>query len=192
MVSNLSGDEHINDISLVDIDSNNGDDFNTEFIWKLNSDSLNEIVNSLLNDNREVLHSILATTVHIIELPDCLFSPYDLCAKERNLSTVVLEPNVSFLEAFSKIPVVSSCFGNFYNISQSSLHHSFEITEIIFDGTLANESITKFDIFTFIGNHTFDFSCRVFVIISLDEFKGLQSIEAITNVLVDLLWILTI
>jgi len=82
LVSNLSGDKHIDNISLMDINSNNGNDLNTKLIIKMNSDSLNQVIDSLLSDNSVVFHSILTTTIHVIELPDSLFSPNNLCTKK--------------------------------------------------------------------------------------------------------------
>lgn len=82
LVDDLLVDEHLDHISLVHINGNDSDDFDTKLLVKWVTDSLNKIIDTLLDEYRVIFHGSLTTSIHIIELPDCFLSPDDLSAKK--------------------------------------------------------------------------------------------------------------
>jgi len=138
----------------MDINSNDRDDLDTKLFVEWMSDTLNQLINTLLDQDEVVFHCILATTVHVIELTNSLLSPDDLGGKKRDLSIVVLKPDVSGLVDITEVPTVSSDLRGFKNFSQSCLHASLKITKVVLDSTTAGECFMEWNVLLLIGEHT--------------------------------------
>lgn len=108
LISNFLIDEHLDHISLMYINSNDSNDLDTKILGQWMPYSLNEIIDSSLEDNEVIFHSIFTTTIHIIELTNSLLCPYDLSSKKGNLGAIVFEPEVSLFVVFTKFPTVGS------------------------------------------------------------------------------------
>jgi hypothetical protein len=73
---------------------------------------------------------------------------------------------------------------------ESVLHLPFEITEVVLDGTRACERCGEFDVLTILGEHTFGSSVRTWA--RFLELHAAHTIEAIAEVLVNLLRVVTV
>lgn len=139
-ISNLLGNEHVDDISFVHINCNDCDDLASQNWSKIFSDSVDKVLNANKNEVKVVLHSALATSFEFFECSCNTFCPHDLCSQKCNLFTVILKPLMAFL---FKFPKISSLFSNFENISKRVLHLSFNVAKVVFDGTNASEGVEE-------------------------------------------------
>jgi hypothetical protein len=91
-----------------------------------------------------------------------------------------------------ELPVVSSLLGNFEEISQGVLHLSFNVTEIGLYSTIASENLSKWHEFSCLRMHTSGILSGIWLPFSSKELKSLHTVEAISNVLIDLGRVVTV
>jgi len=188
-VSDFVDNEFLNDITLVHINGNNGDDLDTEFSAKVLSDTLNQGNNSADSNVEVFLHSgFRATVFELLEGTLSLFSPDDLGSEEGNLSVLVIEPNVASLR---KIPVFGGLLGGVKDFFESGLHLGFKVAEIVLDGASADEfSVEGNVLLTVLRVHTKG-GLEGLGAFQL-EFEVTETIETVTNLLIDLNGVVTV
>jgi len=188
-VSDLVEDERLNDISLVDINGDNGNDFNTKIVNQWGSDSLNQVLDTHKDGGKELLHGSLTTSLQVIEGSGGSLSPHDLGGEKSDLGAVVLEPLVSLL---GDLPIIGGFLGSVQDVLEGGLHASLEVAEIVLDGTVHGEWNAEWDAFTLFGPHTLGALERTLGIWILDEVETLHTVEAISEILVNLNWVVTV
>ena len=188
-VSDLVDDERLDDISLVDINGDDSNDFDTEIGTKRSSDSLNQVLDTNKDGGEEFFHGSLTTSFEVIEGSGSSLSPHDLGGEKSDLGAVVLEPLVSLL---GNLPIIGSFLGGVQDILKGGLHASLEVAEIVLDGTVHGERSAEWDVLTLFGPHTLGALERTLGIWILDEVKSLHTVEAISEILVNLNWVVTV
>jgi hypothetical protein len=88
------------------------------------------------------------------------------------------------------LPIVSSALGNVDNFLKGGDHLGLKVAEIVLDGTACSEVSVERNIFLILRVHTDGSAVGSGSL--LEELKVLETIEAITDVLVDLLRVVTV
>jgi hypothetical protein len=189
-VSNLFDDEVFNYISAVHINGNDSDNFDSQVFGEWSSDTVNKVFDSSYNLDSVFFHGCLTSSVKFIKSSNGFFCPHDLGSEKSNLSTVVLKPLMSF--SVRDLPVISCLFSNFKLISKVGLHTFLEITKIVLDGTSHYEFSTEWNILVFFGVHTHCSLGWIWNSWAFNEFKAFHSIKAISKIVIDFLWVVTI
>jgi len=143
----------MNNITLVHINGNDGDDLDTDFGDKWLSNTLNEGGDSSNANVTVFFHGGFGTTVlELFEGALGLLSPDNLGSEEGNLRVVVIEPEVARL---SQVPLFSGLFGIIKDVLKSLLHLCFQIAQVALDGTNTNEGSEELnEFFTILRVHT--------------------------------------
>jgi hypothetical protein len=182
-------DELLNHITLVHINRNDGDDLDTELRGEISSHTLDQVTDS--RDSHEVvlLHSGFGTTVlKLFEGALGLFSPHDLRGEERGLRVVVIEPSVAWL---SKVPLFSGLLRHVKVVFEGGDHLELKVAEVVLDGALADELSEEGNVFaTVFRVHAEGGLVRLRT--NLLEFEVAETVEAVSNLLVDLHGVVTV
>lgn len=147
LVKHLIQAEFVNNISGVDINSDDCNDLDSEIIVQWSSDSLNQMTDSQYNHIVVVFHCCLTSTLMFIKGSASFFGPHDTSGQKSNLSTIVLKP---YMSLFFKLPHISSLLGKIKDVSQGDLHFGLEIVQVVLDCTNSFKVGFKWDTFAFI------------------------------------------
>mmetsp|Transcript_20734 Transcript_20734/g.31850 ORF Transcript_20734/g.31850 Transcript_20734/m.31850 type:complete len:616 (-) Transcript_20734:4614-6461(-) len=189
LVLDLLDDEVLDHITLVHINGDNGDDLHTEVVVQRGSHSLDQVLDTVDDHSQVVLHGRVTTSLELVEGAGGLLSPENLGGEESNLGAVIFEPLVTLLV---DIPVVSGGLGGLQHVTKSGLHHALKIAEVVLDGAVALEVLVERNVFVFLGPHSLGLLGRTGLSWALDEVEALHAIEAIAEILVDLLGVVTV
>lgn len=80
-VGDLFGDEHVNGVSFMDINSNDGDNLSSEYRVKILSDSVNKVLDTNEDEVKVVFHCAFASTFELFKGSSRSLSPHHLSAK---------------------------------------------------------------------------------------------------------------
>jgi len=144
--------------------------------------TFDEVFQADLQYFERVLHGVLLTLLQIFEHFECLFCPVDLRYDQRDLRTLVVDPDVPWF-LWVDVPVLCSALGITQVALQSQLHMEVKVVEPLFDLTHTIEIVEEpFHLFI-IHRHHGTGGREWVALLVVFEYHCFEPIEAVHHLL---------